>query len=88
MVLANARHIRNIPGRKSAVNDATWSADLLAHGLIRGSFVPPASSQELRDLTRSRKQRVREGAQHTQRIQKVLEDADIKLTEVLSDILG
>jgi transposase len=88
LVLANAMHIRNIPGRKSDVNDATWIADLLAHGLIRGSFVPPASIQELRDLTRSRKQLVREVAQHTQRIQKILEDANIKLTEVLSDILG
>src|SRR5499426_1024413 len=60
LVLANAMHIRNIPGRKSDVNDATWIADLLAHGLIRGSFVPPAPVQELRDLTRTRKQLVRE----------------------------
>src|SRR5207253_2826344 len=88
LVLANAMHIRNIPGRKSDVNDATWIADLLAQGLIRGSFVPPASIQELRDLTRSRKQLVREVAQHPQRIQKVLADATIKLTEVLSDMLG
>jgi transposase len=88
LVLANALHIRNIPGRKSDVNDATWIADLLAHGLIRGSFVPPAPIQDLRDLTRSRKQLVREVGQHTQRIQKVLEDANLKLTEVLSDVLG
>ena len=88
LVLANAMHIRNIPGRKSDVNDATWIADLLAHGLIRGSFVPPAPIQDLRDLTRSRKQLVREVGQHTQRIQKVLEDANLKLTEVLSDVLG
>src|SRR6266511_2385126 len=60
LVLANAMHIRNMPGRKSDVNDATWIADLLAHGLIRGSFVPPAPIQELRDLTRTRKQLVRE----------------------------
>src|SRR5712691_1824653 len=84
LVLANAMHIRNIPGRKSDVNDATWIADLLAHGLIRGSFVPPGAIQELRDLTRSRKQLVREIAQHTQRLQKVLEDANTKLTEVLT----
>src|SRR5262249_32124088 len=88
LVLANAMHIRNIPGRKSDVNDATWIADLLAHGLIRSSFVPPASIYELRDLTRTRKQLVREPAQHTLRLQKVLEDANIKLTEVLTDILG
>ena len=88
LVLANAMHIRNIPGRKSDVNDATWIANLLAHGLIRGSFVPPTVIQELRDLTRSRKQLVREIAQHTQRLQKVLEDANVKLTEVLSDVLG
>jgi transposase len=88
LVLANAMHIRNIPGRKTDVNDATWIADLLAHGLIRGSFVPPAPIQELRDLTRTRKQLVREIAQHTLRIQKTLEQANIKLTVVLADILG
>ena len=88
LVLANAMHIRNIPGRKSDKNDATWIADLLALGLIRSSFVPPAPIQELRDLTRTRKQLVRESSRHTQRIQKTLEDANIKLTEVISDILG
>jgi transposase len=88
LVLANAMHIRNIPGRKSDVNDATWIADLLAHGLIRASFVPPAPIQELRDLTRTRKQLVREIAQHTLRIQKVLEDANVKLTGVVSEVLG
>jgi len=88
LVLANAMHIRNIPGRKSDVNDATWIAELLAHGLIRGSFVPPAPIQELRDLTRTRKQLVREITQHTLRIQKTLETANLKLTGVLTDILG
>jgi len=88
LVLANAMHIRNIPGRKSDVNDATWIADLLAHGLIRSSFVPPAPVQELRDLTRTRKQLVREIAQHTLRIQKTLETANLKLTGLLSNILG
>jgi len=88
LVLANAMHIRNIPGRKSDVNDATWIAELLAHGLIRGSFVPPAPIQELRDLTRTRKQLVREITQHTLRIQKTLETANLKLTGTLSDILG
>jgi transposase len=88
LVLANAQHIRNVPGRKTDVGDAVWIADLLAHGLIRSSFVPPAPIQELRDLTRTRKQLVREMAQHSLRIQKVLEDANIKLGSVLSDVLG
>jgi transposase len=88
LVLANAQHIRNVPGRKTDVNDATWIADLLAHGLIRASFVPPAPIQELRDLTRTRKQLVREISQHSSRIQKILEDANLKLGSVLSDVLG
>ena len=88
LVLANAMHIRNVPGRKSDMNDATWIADLLAHGLIRSSFVPPAPIQELRDLTRTRKQLVGEIARHTLRIQKTLEDANLKLTQVMTDILG
>jgi transposase len=88
LVLANAMHIRNVPGRKSDVNDATWIADLLAHGLIRSSFVPPAPIQALRDLTRTRRQLVGEIARHTLRIQKTLEDANLKLTQVISDILG
>jgi transposase len=64
LVLANAMHIRNVPGRKSDMNDATWIADLLAHGLIRSSFVPPVPIQELRDLTRTRRQLVHEVARH------------------------
>jgi transposase len=88
LILANAMHIRNIPGRKSDMNDATWIADLLAHGLIRSSFVPPAPIQELRDLTRTRKQLMREIGRHTLRIQKTLEDANLKMTRVVSDILG
>lgn len=88
LVLANAAHIRNVPGRKTDVNDATWIADLLAHGLIRGSFVPPAPIQQLRTLTRTRKQLVRERARHVQRIQAVLEDANLKIASVVSDILG
>jgi transposase len=88
LVLANAMHVRNMPGRKSDVNDATWLAELLAHGLIRASFVPPAPVQELRDLTRTRKQLVREIARHTLRLQKTLEDANVKLTSVVSDVLG
>ena len=88
IVLANAMQIRNVPGRKSDTNDATWIADLLAHGLIRSSFVPPGPIQALRDLTRTRKQLVREIARHTLRIQKTLEDANVKLVRVVSDMLG
>lgn len=88
LVLANAQHIRNVPGRKTDTNDAMWIADLLAHGLIRSSFVPPARIQELRDLTRTRKQIVREISQHTLRIQKTLEDANIKVASVLSNVIG
>jgi transposase len=88
LVLANAAHIKNVPGRKTDVADAVWIADLLAHGLIRGSFVPPTPIQDLRALMRTRKQLVREAARNTQRIQKALEDANIKLTGVVSDILG
>ncbi len=88
LILGNAQEIRNVPGRKSDINDATWIADLLAHGLIRASFVPPAPIQELRDLTRTRKQLVRERSQHVQRLQKVLEDGNVKLASVVSDVLG
>jgi transposase len=88
LVLANAPHIRNVPGRKSDVNDAVWISDLLAHGLIRASFVPPAPVQDLRDLTRTRTQLTREVTQHVQRLQKTLEDANIKLVTVVSDIMG
>jgi transposase len=88
LVLANAQHVRNVPGRKTDVGDAVWIADLVAHGLIRNSFVPPQHIQELRDLTRTRKQLVREIAQHALRIQKILEDANVKLASVLSDVLG
>lgn len=88
LVLANAAHVRNVPGRKTDVNDATWLAELLAHGLVRASFVPPAEVQRWRDLTRTRKQLVRELARHSLRIQKVLEDANVKLTAHLSELLG
>ena len=87
-VLANAAHVKNVPGRKTDVNDATWLADLLAHGLIRGSFVPDQQTQEMRSLLRTRKQLVREHSSHVQRLQKTLEDANIKLDSVISDIVG
>jgi len=88
LLLANAAHVKNVPGRKTDVNDATWLADLLAHGLIRGSFVPDEQTQEMRTLLRTRKQLVRERSSHVQRLQKTLEDANIKLDSVISDILG
>ena len=88
LILANAAHVKNVPGRKSDVNDATWLADLLAHGLIRSSFVPPPAIQELRELTRTRRQLTREIVQHVQRIQAVLEEANIKLCSVITDIMG
>ena len=88
LILANASHIRNVPGRKSDANDATWIADLLAHGLIRASFVPPQPIQDVRDLTRTRRELTREIVRHTQRIQATLEEANIKVTSVISDILG
>ncbi len=88
LVLANAQEVRNLPGRKTDVKDADWLSDLLAHGLIRSSFVPPAPQRALRDLTRTRTQLSRELTRHTLRLQKTLEDAGIKLTNVLSDILG
>jgi len=88
LVLANAAHVKNVPGRKTDVNDATWLAELLAHGLVRGSFVPDQQTQEMRNLLRSRKQFVRERTSHVQRLEKTLEDANIKLDSVISDILG
>jgi transposase len=88
LILANAAHVKNVPGRKTDVSDAAWLAELLAHGLIRASFVPDGQTQELRALLRTRKQLVRERTRHTQRIHKTLEDANIKLDAELSDILG
>ena len=88
LVLANPTHIKNVPGRKTDVNDATWISDLLAHGLIRSSFVPPTGIQDMRTLMRTRKQLVRERAQHVQRIQKTLEDANLKIASVISDVTG
>jgi transposase len=88
LVLANASHIRNVPGRKTDMNDAAWIADLLACGLIRASFVPDPRMQDLRTLLRTRKQFVREQTRHVQHIQKTLEQGNIKLDAVISDILG
>src|ERR1700712_3829845 len=88
LILANAAHVKNVPGRKADVADALWLADLLAHGLIRPSFVPEPATQEMRALLRTRKQLVREQASHVQRLQKTLEDANIKLSSVLASVVG
>jgi transposase len=88
LIVANAAHIKNVPGRKTDMNDAMWIADLLACGLIKGSFVPDEAVQELRALTRTRKQFVREQTRHVQRIEKTLAEANIKLSSVISDIMG
>jgi transposase len=88
LLLANAAHVKNVPGRKTDVNDATWLAELLAHGLLRPSFVPDTQTQEMRTLLRTRKQLVREQSSHVLRVQKTLEDANIKLDSVLSEVMG
>jgi len=88
LLLVNARHVRILPGRKTDVGDAEWLAELLEHGLLRGSFVPPAAIRELRDLTRYRKRLIQARGQEAQRIAKTLEDAGIRLDSVASDILG
>jgi transposase len=88
VMLVNARHVKNLPGRKTDVSDAAWLADLGAHGLVRGSFVPPAPIRQLRDLTRARTMITRDRAREIQRLEKLLEDAGIKLSSVASDISG
>ena len=88
LMLVNARHARNMPGRKTDVTDAVWLAQLGAHGLVRASFVPPAPIRELRDLTRTRVMLTRERGREIQRLEKLLEDAGIKLSSVASDITG
>ena len=88
MNIANARHIKAVPGRKTDMNDAMWIADLAAYGLIKASFVPDEEYQELRTLMRTRKQFVREQTSNVQRIQKTLTEANIRLDSVISDIMG
>ncbi|MFQ5962030.1 MAG: IS110 family transposase [Candidatus Methylomirabilales bacterium] len=87
-VLVNAAHIKQVPGRKTDVQDCVWIAQLLEHGLLRGSFVPPRPIRELRDLTRYRKVLIQERTREANRLHKVLEDAGIKLASVATDILG
>lgn len=88
ILLVNARHIKQVPGRKTDVKDAEWLAQLLQYGLLEASFIPPPPIRDLRDLTRQRAQLVRERAGAANRIQKVLEDANIKLASVATDVLG
>jgi transposase len=86
--LLNARHLRNVPGRKTDMADAAWIAQLVAHGLVQPSFVPPKPIRELRNLTRYRKAQIQERTRETQRLDKILQDAGIKLSSVASDNLG
>jgi len=88
LTVANAYHVKNVPGRKTDVKDAEWLADLLLHGLLKKSFVPPQPIRELRDLTRYRRKLVETGAEERNRLLKVLETANIKLASVASDVFG
>jgi transposase len=88
IILVNAQHMKAVPGRKTDVKDSQWLADLLRHGLLSASFIPPAPIRQLRDLTRYRKTLVQERAQEINRLQKVLETANIKLAAVATDVLG
>ena len=88
LLLVNAKHVKNVPGRKMDVKDAEWLAQLLQMGLLKASFVPPAGQRAMRDLTRHRSTFVRERATLCNRVQKVLETANIKLASVASDVLG
>jgi transposase len=88
LLVGNAYHMKTVPGRKTDVKDAEWIADLLRHGLIRGSFIPPPTQRHLRDLTRYRTHLVEERARLTNRLQMVLEDANVKLASVVTDVRG
>lgn len=88
ILLANARHLKNVPGHKTDIKDCQWIAQLLQHGLLKGSFIPPRRQRELRDLTRQRAQLTDESSRIVNRIQKVLEDANVKLGSVASNVVG
>jgi transposase len=88
VILVNAQHVKAVPGRKTDIKDAAWLAELLQHGLLRASFIPPVAQRELRDLTRYRSTFIRERVTLINRVQKLLEDANIKLAAVASDIMG
>jgi transposase len=88
IILVNAQHIKNVPGRKTDVKDSEWIADLLVHGLLSASFIPPADIRELRELTRYRKKLIQQRGDQSNRIQKLLEACNIKLASVATDVLG
>lgn len=88
VILVNARHVKGLPGRKTDVKDCEWLADLLRHGLLKASFIPPAHIRELRELVRYRQSVVKEQAAVANRLQKLIESANIKLGQVASDVLG
>src|SRR5687767_14674377 len=88
LLLVNAQHAKHVPGRKTDVKDCEWLADLLRHGLLRGSFVPERPQRELRELTRYRTALVRERTAEVNRVQKALEGANVKLSAVATDIMG
>ncbi len=88
VILVNAQHMRAVPGHKTAIKDSAWIADLVRHGLLSASFIPPKAIRDLRDLVRARKTLVRQRAQAITRVQKVLETANIKLSSVATDVLG
>lgn len=88
VLLVNAAHIKAVPGRKTDVKDCEWIADLLSHGLLKGSFIPPEPVRDLRDLTRYRKSLIDERIREINRLQKLLESANIKLSSVASDVMG
>jgi len=88
VVLVNAAHFHHVPGRKTDVIDAQWLAEVFSYGLLRGSFVPPRPIRELRDLTRYRSALIKERTREVNRLQKTLEDANIKLASVASDVMG
>ena len=88
VLLVNARHMKAVPGRKTDLKDSEWIADLLRHGLLRASFIPPRPIREIRELTRYRKTLIQERADEVNRLQKVLEMANLKLASVATDVLG
>jgi transposase len=88
LMLVNARHVKNLPGRKTDAGDASWLAQLLECGLLRGSFVPTKDMARLRDLTRYRTKLTQERTREIQRVQKLLENANIKLDSVITDVMG
>jgi transposase len=88
ILLVNAKHVKHVPGRKTDIGDAQWLAELMQHGLLKASFIPPAPQRDLRDLTRYRTKQVQERAREVNRVQKLLETANIKLSSVATNVLG